>query len=211
MNNSNESWVGTIIGKFNMSVNLPKEYLEEIGIITVRFVFLERALMDTISQLSGADSQLINRLISTDSFEVLLSKFKKLLIFKFHENGLEDKCLLTELNSLIKSLGKANDKRNSIIHSYLFQDKDGSVARHKFKRKIKEHYSIDEFETVTLKSLKELSTAIMLSTLALSDFKEKIIGLSLINKKFKLIPDIIKDSLLNIGKEQNETKKKKET
>jgi len=194
-----------------MPDELSKEYLEEIGTITVRFVFLERALMDTISQLSGVDSQLINRLISTDSFEVLLSKFKKLLLFKFYEIGLKDKSLFTELNSLIKTLNKANDKRNSIIHSFLFQNEDGSIARHKFKRSVNKHHAIDEFETINLKSLQELSTVIMLSTLSLIDFKEKIIGLSLIDKKFKLIPDIIKNSLLNIGKEQTTKKENQET
>ena len=117
-----------------MFAELSSEFLEIIGSISIASVILERVMQLTISESIGIDENLMQRLIATDSFDILLSKFKKLFIYKIHDEGIESKELLDEIDKLYDTLYKTNEKRNKFLHSFWYTDEEGNLSRHKFKR-----------------------------------------------------------------------------
>ena len=177
--------------------DLPKEYLEVIGAISIDFAFLERMLIRIISQSAGANIHVIERLVVNDSFEVLLFKFKKLFIFRYHYFGLDkdDKELIKEFDSLIDCLYTINRRRNKLIHAIWLTDKNGQIVRHKYRRSIKKDPSIDDRQTITLEYFKDFLKEIYDNTILLLRFKRKIIKLfSVLDSEIRnIIYDYIKD------------------
>lgn len=157
-----------------MYSELPKEFFEAIGKIAVEFVLLERVIQEIISTSIGIDENLTQRLISTDSFEVLLSKFKQLLIYKLNVKKDKNDPVYVEIKELIKRLNDTNEKRNDILHSFWFlNNKKDAVLRHKYKRN---NPVLSETINVEHDALIDLLSDITNCISELEDFERKFIS-----------------------------------
>jgi hypothetical protein len=188
-----------------MFEELPDELLKAIGSVSVASVLLERVMQFTISESIGIDENLMQRLIATDSFDTLLSKFKKLFIYKIHNEGIENKELLDELNKLCDTLYKTNEKRNKFLHSFWFTDEKGNLSRHKFKKSINKNPSIDEFETITLESLNKFLEEMDNVVAEVENFGNKIINLLSNIRTDKLAELLVNKIELDNAKTNKET------
>jgi len=88
--------------------------------------------------------------------------------------GVESNEYFDKLNKLCKELHDANEKRNKLLHSFWYIDKDGNIKRHKFKKRISKHPSIDEEESVSLQSLNDFFDELEKLINELFRFKRKI-------------------------------------
>lgn len=163
---------------------LSGEFLSTLGEMSVEFVYLERVLHSAISDVTSIETNLMDRLIATDSFEVLISKFNNIIIYKLHEyvtNKKQLEELKKELKLLCKDIRDVGEQRNLLIHSLWFKNSDGITIRQRFNRNIKEIPSFNEkekFELQTeLKSLKDFIVKINKTINTVSSFTDKIIKL----------------------------------
>jgi hypothetical protein len=154
----------------------PKEYLEVIGLISVKHGIVERNLMIAISQLIGIDSSITNRLISGESFDILLFKLKKVLFYKLDKKQLLDVHIRNEWKYIYKRLDEINKTRNDILHSRWYIEKE-DIVMHKYISRIGNTPSISKEEIKNLKSLQDFADDISVALKELQTFKEKIIDL----------------------------------
>lgn len=152
---------------------LPKEYLELIGLIVIKHGIVERNLMFDISELMGIDASLTKRLISGESFDTLLSKFKKLLYYKLDKEKLLTESIKDEFKALSNRLEKMNGRRNDIIHSRWYVEKERIII-HKYFQRIGNKTSISKEEEISISSLKDFIKEISETREQLHIFKEKI-------------------------------------
>ena len=168
-NKSNDSTMKT-------KYEIPKEFLEEIGLITVKFMILERRLIFAFCKLTQIDSELIVRFISTDSFDLLLTKFKNIVIYLLESKNVLDNKTKSEIDSIYKLLDTINKDRNKVIHSLWLVLEDNTIIRHKYSRSIKRKNGY-EVEKIDLTHLKELRKNIQQSTSSFVIFRDKIFNL----------------------------------
>lgn len=160
--------------------NFAKDFLQTIGSIVVNSVILEGILMRAISKLmlSYTKSDLTMRLIAGDSFEVLLSKYKKLVTYFLDEKGLYKKELKEEIKNLCKELKEINKSRNIVVHSMWFLDGERTLTRAKYKRYIAENPNILDIEIITeldWEIVKQMPSKIRALRGKLLSFNKKII------------------------------------
>lgn len=159
-------------------LNFPKEFLQTIGSIVVNSAILEDILMTAISELMfSTDSRSITRLVATDSFDTLLSKYKKLVIYLLDSKALYDKKLKQEIKNLCDGLYDINERRNLIIHSLWLVDKQGKIKHAKYKRHIKEDPNILDSRELTWEIVKAFPDDITELMKKLLSFNKKIIKL----------------------------------
>ncbi len=182
MKDFNDSSVGIKTGKFFMSAEdrfmIPNEYLEVIGTITVNFVLLERMLIVTLCNLmSPANSDLTRRLVGSDFFVVLISKFKKLSIYKLDDRGLYSKEIKIKIKKMCSDLENISIERDKLVHSLWTVDKSGIISRLKYKKNINEHPSIVDEQTIDLQYLVDFNLKILEYFGKLNTLKDEIIKL----------------------------------
>jgi hypothetical protein len=164
------------------SEDVSSEYFETIGAISVRFVFLERMLLSTISNCMGINLKLINLLISSGTFDSLRMTFERVFIYFLKNYKIKDNKLKCDFKQLVKKLEKANRERNDILHSFWYKDiPNNVVTRHQYRRSInienKKAEPINQWIDVDIQSLK--NTLKMISDLIneLGTFRDKIVNL----------------------------------
>ena len=155
---------------------LPKEYLEAIGLIVIKHGIVDRNLMTAISQLVGIDSSISKRLISGESFDVLLSKYKKLLFYKLDNKKLLDKSIKKEYGDVSKLLEKINLRRNELMHSRWYIE-NGNLIVHKYLLRIGNNPSVSREEKITLQILNNFIKEILDVREQFRIFNKKIIKL----------------------------------
>ena len=154
-----------------MMYDFPKESLEAIGQIMVNFNLLEVSLQSTIILCINADSGATSRLISNDSFSILLFKFEKMLTYLFPKND-----ILREGMSLIKELEKINLERNDIIHSFWYVDDNKDVVSIKSLRTPDKSGAIEKRVIRNVKKLNDFSEKIIRIIKKLTTFEDKLIS-----------------------------------
>ncbi len=162
----------SLVGK---DIFLSTKLTSSLGMLSIQFVSLEYSIMETISILmSSVDKNLTIRLLSGDSFKVLLSKFKKILLYKIN-----DKDLIKKFNVIHEELNKINDKRNGFIHAIWTIDDKNNITRFKYKSNIKKDPSIIEKEQKDLIEIEKFISRIEDSIKSLSSFDAKIKSMSI--------------------------------
>lgn len=115
-----------------MTKKIPDSHLLALGSLSVEFGILEASVVRTISDLLTFDVnnfESILLLVGGDSFETLLTKLKKIFIYK-----LLDGKLLKKFDTLYNKLDSIREERNRYLHSYwTANDKEG-IVRVKFRR-----------------------------------------------------------------------------
>jgi len=141
-----------------------------IGMLTVNFVSLEFAIIETISILnSSTDVNSTYRLLSGDNCATLIKKLKKIFNYK-----VLDPILLDDFNNIHKELDSIRIERNKFLHSFLSVDKDGRVSRLKLSSNSKPNSSIVESEILDLNNLENFNQRIINAKLSLKDLNGKL-------------------------------------
>lgn len=141
-----------------MVKKIPDSHLSALGAISVEFGRLEAVLITSISDLLTFDIndfESILLLVGGDSFDVLLTKLKKIFIYKLPDNK-----LVKDFEIIYKKLDAIREERNKYLHSYWTVTEKEGVVRSKF-RKVPGKNNI-------------LTDRIKFDTMQLSDFIEKI-------------------------------------
>jgi hypothetical protein len=162
--------------------------LSMVGLISVNFVSLEYSMINAVSKLTSTDLNITVRLLSGDSFTILLKKLTRIIHYKFDDE------IIKSFKEVYNSLDTVGKKRNKYIHSKYYIDKNKNIFR--FKINPNSETSVVEIEKEELKTIANLSTEIKEAEKQLLLFVDEII------LKF---PQYFKDTN---GNNQNETEQK---
>lgn len=157
--------------------NIPSEILELLGEISINFSYLQQEIISTISTSTSIDSDLIDRLIGRDNFEALISKLHNSVIYCLHDKELLTADLEKEFEEIIKKITTAKEKRNNLLHSFIFPNKEGNITMLGFKNRVGKDKTYIKFEPVDAPSLKQFNEEIIFTFETLGNFEEKIIKL----------------------------------
>jgi hypothetical protein len=166
-------------GRINLMQNFSKEFLETVGSIAVNFTYLEYSLIKAISKLSEDNHSapyLMTLLLAPDSFGILLSKYRKVVIYLLSLKNLYDTKMKSELNILNEELMSLSGRRTTVIHSFWTINDNGELTRAKYKKDIKDEKILED-KNITLQSIYDLPDDIMKEVKKLSAFNRNIIKL----------------------------------
>jgi len=125
--------------------------LEPIGLVTVNFAMLEESLSLCIWKLIGAEGRVGQIVTAQLSFRQLVDLFCSLYRFR-----VRDAKLLAEFERIRKSLHKAEERRNKIIHSqWSAADELGASRRFKAVARAKRglQYQVEKTTATDVHSL----------------------------------------------------------
>ncbi len=128
------------------------DYFKVLGKITVNFSSLEIYLSFLIWNLATHELKVGKIITSELSFKAKIALFASL--YRYQIGDIKKS---SNVDKLIKSLTKAEEKRNIVIHSsWLVDEQNTKVIRHKTTSKLK--YGLkDDFEDFTIDDLNEIS------------------------------------------------------
>lgn len=134
------------------------------------FNCLEFDVVDAIESLMPEiDSAYTRILLGGDSFRVLVSKFKRIYLYR-----ITDERLNKELENVSKELESINDKRNQIFHSFWFSGGKDTVFRYKFDIRAKAKKSLfQDNSKTTVDEIKTFNERLTTAIFSVRKLKEK--------------------------------------
>ncbi|MDQ1636829.1 MAG: hypothetical protein QOF62_168 [Pyrinomonadaceae bacterium] len=140
------------MGKMTSSASLKKDHLQAIGLITVNFAMLEMTIAGGLWLLLGSEQKKGQIITAELSFKNLVALFSSL-----YRDSTDDSNKLEELESLIKRIMRAEEKRNIISHSlWAIGDSHATITRIKTTAKISKGLK-HTFEQFTVADLEEIA------------------------------------------------------
>ena len=128
------------------------DYFKALGKIAVNFSSLEIYLSFLIWNLSTSELKVGKIITSELSFKAKVALFASL--YRLQVGDIKKG---SDVEKLIKSLMKAEDERNMVMHSsWLVDEKNTKVTRYKVTSKLK-HGLKDEFEDFTVNDLNKIA------------------------------------------------------
>ena len=150
---------------------LPFGYYHSIGVLTTELAGLERLTTTAIRfccSLSTWDEAVC--LVGGDQLDVLFKKLEKLV----KTNLKDESALLTEFDSIFKSLDSINKKRNTYIHSLWTYsspfDKDAGIRRRKFFRAFNTAKGLEDIESTTVADIDKFTDEVIATREKLTSF-----------------------------------------
>ncbi len=156
------------------------KFLQTVGSVAVNFTYLEYSLIRAISKLSGIQPapHLMTLLLAPDSFGILLSKYRKVVIYLLSSKNLFDTKMESDLNILNEALKSISGRRNTVIHSFWTISEGGRLTRAKYKKDISsKDVSLLENKNLTMQSINELPNDILNCVKKLNSFNMNVVKL----------------------------------
>lgn len=144
--------------KYMIASRIDEKYLKRIGEITVQFSLLEHSISMCIWKMMDKENdQDFGKIITSElSMLNLINLFSSLFLYLYKKEK-----LLSDLSKLLKTVNKANVKRNIIIHSIYLGNIANSDSIVRLKTTAKEKKGLTyQIETLSTKELDNITKTI---------------------------------------------------
>jgi hypothetical protein len=141
--------LASIMAKMTSSASLKNDHLQAIGLITVNFAMLETTIGSGIALFLGNYGQIVTAELS---FKGMVALFSSL-----YRDWTDDPKKLEQLESLLKRVMRAEEKRNIVSHSlWIMGVTDETITRIKTTAKMSKGLK-HTFEQVTVRDLEQIA------------------------------------------------------